>query len=55
MIGDDVTMTVLAITGNQVRIGIDAPREVEVHRDEIYHKVKKERGNNEAFENRGNK
>ena len=55
MIGDDVTITILSVRGNQVRLGIDAPKSVEVHRDEIYHKVKKERGNNEAFENRGNK
>lgn len=39
-IGDDVTITVLSIKGNQVRIGIDAPRDVEVHREEIYHRVK---------------
>ena len=36
MIGDDVVITVLASKGNQIRIGIDAPRDVEVHREEIY-------------------
>lgn len=40
MIGDNVTVTVLSIKGNQVRLGIDAPRDVEVHREEIYHRVK---------------
>lgn len=40
MIGDDVTVTVLSVKGNQVRLGINAPRDVEVHREEIYHRVK---------------
>ncbi len=40
MIGDNVTVTVLSVKGNQVRLGIDAPRDVEVHREEIYHRVK---------------
>ncbi|MCP4393407.1 MAG: carbon storage regulator CsrA [Alphaproteobacteria bacterium] len=40
MVGDDTTLTVLSVHGNQVRIGIDAPKDVEVHREEIYHKVK---------------
>ena len=39
MIGDDVTITVLSVNGNQVRLGIDAPRDVEVHREEIYHRI----------------
>ncbi len=40
MIGDDVTITVLSVKGNQVRLGIDAPKNVEVHREEIFHRVK---------------
>ncbi len=39
MIGNNVTVTVLNVNGNQVRLGIDAPKEVQVHREEIYHKV----------------
>jgi len=43
MIGDDVTITVLGVKGNQVRIGVNAPRDVAVHREEIYERIKQEK------------
>lgn len=41
-IGEDIKITLLGIKGNQVRIGIDAPKDVQVHREEIYDKIKRE-------------
>jgi carbon storage regulator len=42
MIGDEVTITVLGVKGNQVRVGINAPKSVAVHREEIYARIKRE-------------
>lgn len=42
MIGNDVTVTVLGVKGNQVRIGVNAPKDVAVHREEIYERIKRE-------------
>lgn len=42
MIGDDVAVTVLGVKGNQVRVGVNAPKEVSVHREEIYERIKRE-------------
>jgi carbon storage regulator len=48
MIGDDVTVTVLGVKGNQVRIGVNAPKDVAVHREEIYDRIKQEGQDNSS-------
>jgi len=48
MIGNDVTVTVLGVKGNQVRIGINAPKNVAVHREEIFERIKREQQQGET-------
>ena len=43
MIGNDVTVTMLGVKGNQVRLGVNAPKDVSVHREEIYARIKNEK------------
>jgi len=54
MVGDNVTVTVLGVKGNQVRIGVNAPKDVAVHREEIYDRIRKENEGNNAGTKSGN-
>ena len=52
MIGNDVTVTILGVKGNQVRVGINAPKNVAVHREEIYERIKREQEGDQQGEHR---
>lgn len=54
MVGDNVTVTVLSVKGNQVRCGINAPKDISVHREEVFERIKKEQKENSQGEIDGN-
>ena len=49
VIGDDITVTVLGVKGNQARLGVNAPKEVAVHREEIFNRIKREQADGESI------
>ena len=50
VIGDDVTVTVLGVRGNQVRLGVNAPKDIAVHREEIYQRIQNEKDSSNSAE-----
>ena len=52
IIGEDVKLTILGVNGGQVRLGIEAPRDVSIHREEIYLKIKEEETNLKGFKDK---
>jgi carbon storage regulator len=51
MVGDEITVTVLGVKGNQVRIGVSAPKDVAVHREEIYNRIQSDHREEEPGSN----
>jgi len=50
VINDDISVTVLGVKGNQVRLGVNAPKEVAIHREEIYQRIQQEKNTNRRYE-----